>query len=112
MMWTEPETFSRDYVEGLRKESAAHRLKAKTVDAANARLVASYAAQDGRLVNGEALAYDDALLDADGLVDREKVAAAITATLGAKPYLASRRPTASLPQGVLPDGPEPVSLSA
>ena len=104
----EPEqvdTFSADYVAQLREESAAHRVKAKRIDSANDRLVAAYAAADGRLVDDEALAFDEALLDGDGLVDRAKVVDAIAALIEAKPYLASRTPATVLPQGVRADAP-------
>lgn len=99
------ETFSADYVAQLREESAAHRVKAKRIDSANARLVAAYAAADGRLVDVEALAFDEAMLDDDGLVDRDKVNAAIAGLIEAKPYLASRTPATVLPQGVRGDAP-------
>lgn len=100
-----PETFSADYVRELREESAAHRVKAKKVDDANARLVSAYVAADGRLVDPDAIAYADELVGDDGLVDREKVSAAIASLVEAKPYLASRKPTAPLPQGVREDVP-------
>jgi len=99
------DSFSAEYVAQLREESAAHRVKAKRIDSANARLVTAYAAADGRLVDVEALAFDEALLDDDGLVDRDKVAAAIAALIEAKPYLASRTPATVLPQGVRTDAP-------
>ena len=99
------DTFSAEYVTQLREESAAHRVKAKRIDSANDRLVAAYAAADGRLVDVEALTFDEALLDDDGLVDRAKVAAAIAALIEAKPYLASRTPATVLPQGVRADAP-------
>ncbi len=99
------DTFSAEYVAQLREESAAHRVKAKRIDSANDRLVAAYAAADGRLVDVEALTFDEALLDGDGLVDRAKVADAIAALIEAKPYLASRTPATVLPQGVRADAP-------
>ena len=105
-----PETFSADYVRDLREEAAAHRVKAKRVDEANARLVAAYAAQDGRLVDVEALPMSEDMLDDEGLVDPEKVAAAIGDLITAKPYLASRKPTTPLPQGVREDVPTTPSL--
>lgn len=100
-----PETFSADYVRDLREEAAAHRVKAKRVDDANARLVAAYATADGRLVDVEALTMSDDILDDDGLVDPAKVTAAIADLIAAKPYLASRKPTTPLPQGVREDVP-------
>jgi len=104
------ETFSAAYVAQLREESAAHRVKAKRIDSANARLVAAYAAADGRLIDVEALAFDEAMLDDDGLVDRDKVASAIAGLIDAKPYLASRTPATVLPQGVRADAPAPPGL--
>lgn len=100
-----PESFSADYVRDLREEAAAHRVKAKRVDDANARLVAAYATADGRLVDVEALTMSEDMLDDDGLVDPEKVAQAIADLIAAKPYLASRKPTTPLPQGVREDVP-------
>ena len=101
----EPTTFSADYVAKLREENAAQRVKAKRVIAANARLSAAYAATDGRLVDVEAFAFSEDLLDDDGLVDRDKVATAISALIEAKPYLASRRPVTPIAQGVRTDIP-------
>ena len=100
-----PESFSADYVRDLREEAAAHRVKAKRIDDANARLVAAYATADGRLVDVEALTMSEDMLDDDGLVDPEKVAGAIADLIAAKPYLASRKPTTPLPQGVREDVP-------
>jgi hypothetical protein len=100
-----PESFSADYVRDLREEAAAHRIKAKRIDDANARLVAAYAIADGRLVDVEALTMSEYMLDDDGLVDPEKVAGAIADLIVAKPYLASRKPTTPLPQGVREDVP-------
>ena len=100
-----PESFSADYVRDLREEAAAHRIKAKRIDDANARLVAAYATADGRLVDVEALTMSGDMLDDDGLVDPEKVAGAIADLIAAKPYLASRKPTTPLPQGVREDVP-------
>lgn len=104
------DTFSRDYVAKLREEAAAARVKAKRTDDANARLVAAYAAKAGRLVDVDALTLTDALLGDDGLVDPDKVEAAVDALLAAKPYLARRTPTTPLPQGALPDAAPPVGL--
>ena len=100
-----PESFSADYVRDLREEAAAHRIKAKRVDDANARLVAAYATADGRLVDVEALTMSGDMLDDDGLVNPEKVAGAIADLIAVKPYLASRKPTTPLPQGVREDVP-------
>jgi hypothetical protein len=106
----EPAMFDAAYVKELREENAAHRVKAKRVDDANARLVASYVDQDGRVVADDVLPYSDDLLDEHGLVDRERVTAALDELLALKPYLRSRRPTNPLPQGVREDVPEEVGL--
>lgn len=97
---TESATFSADYVKALREESAAHRIKAKRIDEANHRLLRSVAESDGRLVNVEELGSTDDLLDDDGIIDPIKVRDAISALIGAKPYLAKRRPITAIPQGV------------
>lgn len=106
----EGETFTREYVERLRAEAAAHRVKAKRTDDANARLTASYAAATGRLVDVDALPYTEDLLGDDGLVDPERVAAAVDTLVQAKPYLARRTPTTPISQGVRTDVAEPPGL--
>ena len=105
-----PDTFTADYVRELREESAAHRIKAKRIDDANTRLVAAYAAADGRLVDVDALVGSQDLVGDDGLVDRDRVAAAIGDLITAKPYLASRKPTTPLPQGVRDDVPQTLGI--
>lgn len=106
----EPEVFTAEYVAKLREESAANRIKAKRVDEANTRLVAALAQADGRLVEADMLPYSDDLLDDDGLVDPAKVHTAIGALIAARPYLATRTPTAPIPQGVRADAPAEVGL--
>lgn len=108
----DPATFSREYVAKLRQEAAEARVKAKRTDDANARLLAAYVAGTGRIVDPDAVALSDDLIGDDGLVDREKVAAKVDALVAAKPYLASRTPTSPIPQGALPEEPEPVGLFA
>ena len=104
------ETFDRSYVEKLRDEAATHRLKAKRVDAANERLLASLVTADGRLVNPAELPLTDALLDDDGIVDPTKVGAAVENLIGAKPYLQTPAAPPPLPQGVRQDAPSAPSL--
>jgi hypothetical protein len=106
----QPETFSREYVEGLRSEAAGHRTRAKTAEALAARLTTAYAAATGRLADPTDLAYSDDLLDDDGLVDPAKVTVAVDALLAAKPHLMSRRPSGDVGQGAQPD-PAEVSLA-
>lgn len=98
----EPDTFAREYVEQLRRENAAARVKAKRTDTLGQRLVASYAAQTGRLADPTDLAYSDDLCDEHGVPDEAKVAAAVDELLERKPHLASRRPTGDVGQGARP----------
>ena len=107
---TEPETFSADYVKSLREEAAAHRVKAKRTDEANARLVQALAQADGRLIESSELTFTDDLIDESGIVSSEKVRAAIDALIAAKPYLASRRPVTPIAQGVQQQVPETPGL--
>lgn len=60
----------------------------------------AYAAATGKLADATDLPFDVELLDEDGMVDPDKVYAAVTALLARKPHLASRRPTGSVEQGV------------
>lgn len=102
--------FDRDYVAGLRAEAAEGRVKAKRFDAANERLARAYASADGRLVDVEALTLSDDMLDADGIVDRDRVLAAVEELVTSRPYLLSRRPVSPLPQGARPEAPEQPGL--
>ena len=95
----EPETFPRAYVEELRRENADNRVKAKRADALTQRLVAELARATGRMADPTDLPVTDALLDEQGIPDPVKVDAAVTALLGAKPHLASRRPRGDVGQG-------------
>lgn len=97
-----PETFAREYVEQLRRENAAARVKAKHADTLGQRLVTSYAAQTGRLADPTDLAYSDDLCDEHGVPDQTKVTAAVDELLERKPHLASRRPTGDVGQGARP----------
>ena len=104
----DPDTFPAEYVRRLRAEAAEARVKAKIADTANEHLLAAYAANDGRLVDVEALALSPDLLGDDGLVSRDKVAERIGELIAVKPHLASRRPTTTLPMGVQPEAPAEV----
>ena len=108
----EPETFSAEYVKTLREEAASHRVKAKRTDQANARLLQALAQADGRLIESSELAFTGDLIDDDGIVDGGKVTAAIDALVASKPYLASRRPTMAIAQGVQTQVPETQGLFA
>ena len=91
----EPETFPRDYVEKLRKESAGYRVRAQQSDALATRLHTALVAATGRLADPTDLAFDEAHLD-----DEEALTTAIDDLLGRKPHLASRRPSGDVGQGV------------
>lgn len=92
---TEPETFPRDYVEKLRKESARYRERAQQSDSLAARLHTALVAASGRLADPTDLPFDAAHLD-----DEEALTTAIDDLLGRKPHLASRKPTGDVGQGV------------
>ena len=97
------QTFDADYVAKLRNEAAEHRVKAKRSDDLARQLVRALAKADGRLIDADDLAYDSAYLDDDGLVDVDKVTAAIDTLVERKPHLAAQRPTSTLPQGARPE---------
>lgn len=98
------DTFPREYVERLRRESAEHRTRAKRADELAARVFRLEVAATGRLADPDDLPYDDALLE-----DPAALTAAIDALLSAKPHLASRRPRGEVDQGVRETGAAPVT---
>jgi hypothetical protein len=109
---SEPDqVFDLEYVTKLRSEAAEGRVKAKRADGLARQAVKALAAKDGRLIDVDDLAFDGAFLDDDGLVDSEKVSAAIAELVERKPHLAAKRPTATVPQGARPE-PERVDLHA
>ncbi len=99
----EPETFPRAVVEELRRENAEQRVKAKRGDALAQRLVLAYAQALGRLADPSDLAYDEALLDGDGIPDPAKIADAVDELLTRKPHLGDRRPRGDVGQGATAD---------
>jgi len=76
--------FDREYVEKLRREAQGYRERAKAAEVA---LFTARVAATGRLADPTDLPFDAGLLD-----DADKLDAAITALLQAKPHLASRKP--------------------
>lgn len=98
------ETFSREYVEGLRSEAAKYRDRAKGADELRQRLHAALIALDGRLADATDLPYQDSHLDGDELT------AAITALIEAKPHLA-RKPHGDIGQGVRGESSVPADFS-
>lgn len=98
------DTFSAEYVRGLRRENAEARVRAKLADAANDRLLAAYVNADGRLIDPDLITVSDEVLGDDGLIDSEKVKASIDALIAAKPQYQKIRP-AVIPQGVREEAP-------
>ncbi len=96
----EQETFSREYVQQLRDEAAAHRVKAKDRDTLADRLVVALVAGTGRLADPDDLPRTAELLAAP---TPENVTAAVDELLARKPHLGSRRPTGDAGQGARPD---------
>lgn len=90
----EPETFTREYVEKLRKESADHRVKAKDRDDLAKQLFHARVASLGRLADPDDLPFDEQLLN-----DLPALEAAVDDLLGRKPHLASRQPRGDIGQG-------------
>lgn len=95
----EGDTFPRAYVEELRAESAANRLKAKRADALEGALQAlaieHYAR--GVLADTSALLWSEELADEDGLPDGERIREAAEALVRARPSLG--RPGGRVLQG-------------
>lgn len=100
---TDARTFDATYVERLRTEAADYRVKAKRADALARQVVEAYVEGAGRLHDPADLPWSDDYLDGDGLVDTDKVRAAIDDLITRKPYLAARRPVEPLPQGARPE---------
>ncbi|CRZ17985.1 hypothetical protein [Mycolicibacterium neworleansense] len=98
------ETFSREYVESLRQESAKYRDRAKGADDLRHRLHDALVNLDGRLADPTDLTYADEHLDGDALAD------AITALIESKPHLA-RRPSGDVGQGVRSESAVPKDFS-
>lgn len=92
---TKPETFPRDYVERLRKESAKYRERAKAADDLAARLHIALVTATGRLADPTDLPFDEAHLD-----DEDALRSAVDDLIARKPHLASRKPHGDVGQGV------------
>ena len=107
----EPETFDRAYVQKLRDEAAANRVKAKRADEAETRLrtLSVEAATRGVLQDPTDLAWSDDLNDEDGWPDHDKIRAAAEALAEKKPHLG--RPAGDVGQGRHSEDEDTVSLS-
>lgn len=90
----DPETFPRDYVVNLRKESAGYRDRAKRADDLAQRLHTALVDATGRLADSRDLPFDAAHLD-----DPEALQEAIQSLLTERPHLASRKPMGDIGQG-------------
>lgn len=87
-------TFTREYVEKLREEAAASRVKAKRFEAFAEETFYARVAALGKLADPTDLAYDESLLE-----DRAALEAAVDDLIGRKPHLADRRPVGDVDQG-------------
>lgn len=87
-------SFSRTYVEKLRRENAGYRERANRADELEQRLHTALVAATGRMADPTDLAFEAAHLD-----DEDALAGAIDELLTKKPHLASRRPFGDVGQG-------------
>ncbi|OBC08991.1 hypothetical protein A5784_06335 [Mycobacterium sp. 852013-50091_SCH5140682] len=99
---SDTETFSREYVETLRQESAKYRERAKGADELRHRLHDALVKLDGRLADPTDLTYSDENLD--------DIARAITDLIERKPHLA-RKPRGDVGQGVRSESTAPTDFS-
>lgn len=100
------DTFSRSYVERLRRENAGYRERANRADDLAKRLHTALVTATGKLADASDLPFDATHLD-----DPEALGAAIDALLAGKPHLASRRPFGDVGQGNRGNSAEPVNLA-
>lgn len=94
-------TFSRTYVEKLRRESQGYRERAKLGDTALSRLTESTMkeATNPILIDPSDLKYDEeSMSDDEGFPDPEKIKDAATALVEKKPHL-GKRPKGNIGQG-------------
>lgn len=103
----EPDVFTREYVQALRRENGKHRQRATEADTLAARLHTELVRATGRLADPADLPFD-----AEHLDDADKLAAAVDELLAAKPHLASRTPRGDIGQGNRGTASEPFSLLA
>lgn len=96
----EEESFPREYVERLRDESAAHRVRARDRDVLADRLLVTLARADGRLADPDDLPRTEQLRTDP---TTENVTAAVDDLLARKPHLAVRKPTGDGGQGARPE---------
>ncbi|MDN5550870.1 MAG: hypothetical protein L0G54_09165 [Brevibacterium sp.] len=97
----EPDTFSREYVQKLRDESARYRQRAGRADELAHSLHKLLVEQTGRLADPSDLNFDEAHLE-----DPESLTASIDDLLSTKPHLATRIARGDIEQGATPSDPE------
>lgn len=88
------ETFTRAYVEKLRREAARYRERSTDRDEIAQRLHLALVTETGRLADPTDLPYAD-----EHLADPDALTAAIDALLTTKPHLARRTVTGNIGQG-------------
>lgn len=98
----EGDTFPREYVEDLRKESAGYRTQLRTVQE---QLHRALVEKSGALADPADLEFDAAHLD-----DPEALQAAIDAVIEAKPHLKARKFVGDVGQGGRTSAPAEVNL--
>ena len=91
---TEPDTFPREVVERLRRESAGYRERAQRADGYAQRLHQELVRATGRLADPADLPFDEGHLD-----DPAALSAAVDDLLSRKPHLGARRPLGDIGQG-------------
>lgn len=90
----EEQPFTREYVEKLRREAAAARVKAKRADDLARELFHHRVTALGKMADPSDLAYDEALLE-----DGAALEAAVDELLARKPHLGARRVRGDVGQG-------------
>lgn len=100
----DPETFSREYVQGLRDEAAKARVRAKRADDLAQSLFHARVTALGKLADPTDLPFDEALLD-----DGAALETAVDELIARKPHLAART-FGDVGQGARPTG-EQVDLA-
>lgn len=89
----EPDTFPREYVENLRREAAEHRTGRTAAEErseaalSRLRLAAIHSATRDVLADPTDLQWSDDMTDEEGWPDAEKISAAASALVEAKPHL-------------------------
>lgn len=104
---SDADTFTRDYVEGLRQENGKYRQRAANADELANRLHTELVRATGRLADPSDLPFDE-----DHLADAGKMVAAIDDLLTRKPHLATRRPVGEIGQGRMSEAGANVDLAA